>query len=111
MVEILINGSLIVLFVILGFVFLSGKGGFLIAGYNTMSEEEKKKINEGALLKTMGKLMFALAFIMLFWIFSSIWEIDWLFYVGLVLFLLFVFGTIIRVNTSKKYKNKDEHHE
>lgn len=106
MTEILIHASLIILFIILGFIFSNGKGGFLIAGYNTMTEEDKKKINESALLKTMGKLMFALAFIMLFWLFSSLWDIDWLLYIGIVLFLLLVIGTIIRVNTSKKYKNE-----
>ena len=34
-----------VLFLLLAVVFLMGKGDMLIAGYNTASEEEKKKIN------------------------------------------------------------------
>jgi hypothetical protein len=33
------------LFIVLAIVFLMGKGDKLIAGYNTASEEEKKKVN------------------------------------------------------------------
>lgn len=106
MVDIIIYSILIVSFIILGAVFLSGKGGFLIAGYNTMSDEEKQKINESELLKTMGRLMFGLAFSALLWVVSSLFEIAWIFHMGLALFLILVFGTIIRVNTSGKYKGK-----
>ncbi len=34
---------LIVLFTVLAFVFLAGKGGWFIAGYNTMSDEDRQK--------------------------------------------------------------------
>lgn len=104
MVEIIIIGSIIGLFLIFGILFYSGKAAFLIAGYNTMSPEEKAKIDEGNLLKTMGKLMFGLAFSMSFWIASSLFQIEWLFYVGLALFLILTITTIIRVNTSSKYR-------
>lgn len=35
---------MIMVFVILGVIFLNGKGAFLIAGYNTASKAEKKKL-------------------------------------------------------------------
>src|SRR5690625_1478086 len=104
MVEIIVVGSIAILFIALGITFLQGKGAFLIAGYNTMSEEEKAKINERMLLQTMGKLMIALAFTMLLWLLSSSLNIDWLFYIGIVIFILLTISTIIRVNTDKKYK-------
>ena len=44
---------IIVLFVVLGIVFINGKGSFLIAGYNTMPPEEKEKYDEVALCKFM----------------------------------------------------------
>jgi biotin transporter BioY len=36
---------LAVIFIVLAVVFLMGKGDMLIAGYNTASEEERKKVN------------------------------------------------------------------
>ena len=34
-----------ILFIVLAIIFLIGKGDMLIAGYNTASEEERKKVN------------------------------------------------------------------
>ncbi len=48
-------------FIILGLVFIQGKGAFLIAGYNTSSRAEKKKYDENALCRFMGKIMFLFA--------------------------------------------------
>ena len=38
-------------------VFLMGKGSFLIAGYNTASEKERRKYNEKKLCRTVGAYM------------------------------------------------------
>ena len=43
-----------VLFLVLSIVFLSGRGGWLIAGYNTASEEEKSKYDEKKMCRIMG---------------------------------------------------------
>lgn len=48
-------------FVLLGFLFRAGKGAFLIAGYNTMSQSEKAKYDEKKLCRLMGNFMFVLA--------------------------------------------------
>lgn len=45
------------LFVILGIIFLMGKGDKLIAGYNTASEEEKKEVNIQRLRLLMAVMM------------------------------------------------------
>lgn len=50
---------LIVLFAILALVFFRGKGGWLIAGYNAMSSEEKEKYNYKRLCHIMGSCMIA----------------------------------------------------
>ena len=97
-VSILIIASVIALFIILGIFLLNGKGSFLLAGYNTMSREEKKKYDVVKLTKLMGKMMFALSFSMLFWIFSIVFNREWLFYLGLILFLSILIFTIIYVN-------------
>lgn len=45
---------IVALFLVLTIILLSGKGGFLIAGYNTASKEEKAKYNEKKLCRVMG---------------------------------------------------------
>lgn len=42
---------------LLSIVLLLGKGGWLIAGYNTKSAEEKKKYDEPAMCRFIGKVM------------------------------------------------------
>ncbi|HLR67587.1 MAG TPA: DUF3784 domain-containing protein [Virgibacillus sp.] len=92
------------LFIVLGIFLINGKGSFLIAGYNTMSREEKEKYDTVALCKFMGKMMFALSFSMLFWAVSEAYEINWLFYFGLVLFIAIVVFTLIYINTGNRFK-------
>lgn len=45
------------IFLILSLLLLSGHGAWLIAGYNTASEEEKKQFDEKKLCKTMGVML------------------------------------------------------
>ncbi|MFA1819213.1 DUF3784 domain-containing protein [Virgibacillus oceani] len=97
----------ILFFVILGIVLINGNGSSLIAGYNTMSPEKKKKYDSVALSKFMGKMMFALSFSMFFWIPSVAYEINWLFVLGLVLFIGIVVFTLIYVNTGNRFKKQD----
>ena len=52
---------LIGVFTVLGIFLLFGKGSFLIAGYNTASEEEKKKIDKKKLCRSMGIMLLAVA--------------------------------------------------
>ena len=44
-----------------GILFVRGKGGFLIAGWNTMSPEEKARYDEKAVFRNMGAMMFSCA--------------------------------------------------
>lgn len=101
----IINGSIIILFIILGIVLYSGRGSSLIAGYNTMPKEEREKYDEVALSKFMGKMMFALSFSMVFWALSSLFEIDWLLTIGLILFISIVIFMLIYMNTGNRFKH------
>ena len=53
----IIIAIIIVLFNVLGIYLSTGRGTFLIAGYNTMPKEEKEKYDAVALCKFMGKMM------------------------------------------------------
>ena len=52
---------LILIFLVLGIIFISGKGSFLAAGYNTLSEKERSGYDKKNILKTMGTMMFSFA--------------------------------------------------
>ena len=60
-IAIIVQVIVIAVFLILGIVFLKGKGTFLIAGYNTMSPEERAQYDEKILCRGMGIMMFACA--------------------------------------------------
>lgn len=92
------------LFIVMGIFLVNGKGSFLIAGYNTMSAEEKKKYDKTELSKFTGKMMFALAFSMILWVLSEVYGIDWLFVVGLILFIFITLFMIVYVNVGQKFR-------
>ncbi|MEG1505344.1 MAG: DUF3784 domain-containing protein, partial [Lachnospiraceae bacterium] len=46
-----------IILLILTIILLSGKGGFLVAGYNTLSKKEKKCYNEKKISRIMGVLL------------------------------------------------------
>jgi hypothetical protein len=54
-----------VFFIILGILIKYGKMYFLIAGYNTMSKEEKDKINIEGIATLFRNVMFGMALIMI----------------------------------------------
>lgn len=56
---------LFVIFAIISIVLLLGKGGFLIAGYNTSNKEEKAQYNEKRLCRIMGGCMSCVSIVML----------------------------------------------
>lgn len=93
-----------VLFIILGVVFSLGKGAFLIAGYNTLSKEEKSKYNENELCKFMGKSMFAFAFSVSLWGISALINQPIVFIIGLILFLCTVIFILVYSNTKNRFK-------
>lgn len=94
----------IALFIGIGIIFINGKGSSLIAGFNTMSPEEKENYDTVALCKFMGKMMFVLSFCMLFWLLSEVYASDWLFIVGIVLFIGVVAFMLIYANTGNRFK-------
>ncbi|MBQ3732053.1 MAG: DUF3784 domain-containing protein [Muribaculaceae bacterium] len=53
-----------IILVILGIVILTGKGDFLIAGYNTAKKEEKEKVNVQRLRWVIAGLLFMVALIL-----------------------------------------------
>jgi preprotein translocase subunit SecG len=94
----------IALFVILGIVFLQGKGAFLIAGYNTSSNAEKAKYDEKALCKFMGYSMFRLGAC---WVVAAghVFTNHFSFlFIGFGMFIVNIIITIIYANTGNRFR-------
>jgi hypothetical protein len=104
MAAIIIISGMIILFIILGIIFIKGRGASLIAGYNTMPQEEKQKYDTAALTRFIGKMMFASSFCMLFWIVSVVYEMNWLFTLGTVLLAAIIIFMLIYINTDNRFK-------
>ena len=92
------------LFVILGIVFMLGKGAWLIAGYNTSSAYEKSRTDEKALCRFMGKSMFVLAACWIPMCLSAVTGRMWLLWAGLGLFLIAVIVIVVYANTGNRFK-------
>ena len=57
-----------IVFIALGVLILSGKGDFLIAGYNTASKEEKKQVNIKRLRLVIAVILFAIVLLFIPWL-------------------------------------------
>ena len=101
---VLIHSIIIVVFVLLGVLFLSGKGAGLIAGYNTSSSQEKAKYDEKALCRFMGKFMFVLAACWVLALVSAVLGRMALLWIGQVLFIVIIIAGVIYANTGNRFK-------
>ncbi|WP_445480817.1 DUF3784 domain-containing protein [Lysinibacillus irui] len=91
-------------FLIFAIVLSQGKGAFLIVGFNTMSQEDKKLYDEEALAKFMGKMMYGYCFCVLLWILDEVFHTQWLFSIGFILFIALTIFLMIFVNTGNRFK-------
>ena len=92
------------LFVILGIVFMLGKGAWLIAGYNTSSAYEKSRTDEKALCRFMGKSMFALAACWIPMCLSAVTGRMWLLWAGQGLFITVIIIIVVYANTGNRFR-------
>ena len=91
-------------FIVLGIVFLSGKGSNLIAGYNTASPEEKAGTDENKLLKAMAVFMFILAGCFILSALSEVFNVKLLVWIGQALFVVSLIIGLIYMNTRNRFR-------
>ena len=89
---------LLAVLLLLGIVFALGKGSFLIAGYNTMSEQEKAQYDERKILKGMSAMMFSCAACMALAALGIALGAEVLTWIGYLLLVPVVILFVIRVN-------------
>ena len=91
-------------FLIFAIVLSKGKGAWLIAGFNTMSDSEKAKYNRVALCKFMSKVIYGICLSLLLWALSDLLKLTWPYILGMVLFVAILLFTIIYANTGDRFK-------
>ena len=99
----IIFAIIIIPMVIMSLVLLSGRGAFLIAGYNTKSKAERAKYDEAALCRFMGKLLLAVCFFMALLFMGMFWQVTWLTTLGVVLMILVPCAAVIYANTGRRF--------
>ncbi len=106
LIGIIVTGFILLIFIGLGVVLRSGRGAFLISGYNMLSKEQKAKYDEKALCRFVGNMLFVIAIILVFAIIGGIYEIIWLISLSTTALIAFTIGCLIYVNTSNRFKRK-----
>jgi len=100
----IITGAIAIPFIILAIFLLNGKGSFLIAGFNTMSDDKRAAYDEKALCKAVGWLLIAIVVLMFLFPLAMVLEAMWLFWVAFVLVFVLTIGFAIYANTGNRFK-------
>lgn len=108
MADLIVCGALALLFLVLGGVFLAGRGARLIAGYNTMPEEERRRYDERALCRFMGKLMLYCAACMLLMGADGLWPGKELWLAGVIWLMVGAVGAVIYANTGGRFRTRGQ---
>ena len=87
---------------LLGVLLARGKGAWLIAGYNTMSEAEKATWDEAALCRCMSRLLYVLASCWLIPSFGAMLKSVPLICGGTVIFIAATLGGVVWLNTGNR---------
>ncbi|MFD1708823.1 DUF3784 domain-containing protein [Siminovitchia sediminis] len=104
----MVHFIIIIPFLIFAIVLSKGKGAFLIAGYNTKSEEEKAKYDEVALCKFMGKVSYGICFSIFLGALSGMFGLQILLIIGLMIFFLLIIFTFVYFNTGDRFIRKKQ---
>lgn len=94
------------LIALLGVLLFTGHATGLIAGYNTLSEEERARYDKRALGRFMGRVMFVVAGCLCLFAASDIWPGNGLFGIGLTLLVATLVFAIYRANSGDRFLKK-----
>lgn len=102
----IIFGLIIALLIVLSVILLMGKGAWLIAGYNTLSDEGKAQYDSVALCKFMGKYLLSIGLLMPAIPVGVIFKMSWLIAIYVAYMLVSTIFVIAYCNTGNHFKSK-----
>ncbi|MCE4956821.1 DUF3784 domain-containing protein [Macrococcoides caseolyticum] len=94
---------LIIMFALVGLYMLTGRGGFLIAGYNFLPKEEKAKYNEKRMCQFVGLLMLLTSIFVIIMEYKLLPE-----YLTISIYLATTLSAVIFMNVSKVFKIRND---
>lgn len=97
-----LDSMMVILFIVLGVVFLNGKGASLISGCNTASAREKAETDEKKLCWFMGKFTLVLAAVA-----GGIRKSMALLWAGIVLFVPAALGGVVYAGTGERFRRSE----
>ncbi|MGK0576449.1 DUF3784 domain-containing protein [Macrococcus capreoli] len=90
---------IIFLFALVGIYMLTGRGSFLIAGYNMMPKEEKAKYNEKRMCQFVGLLMLLTSIFVIIMEYNLLPE-----YLTISIYIATTLSAVIIMNVSNVFK-------
>jgi len=100
----IIIGVIAVPFIIMAIFLLNGRGAFLIAGYNTMSDDKRAEYDEKALCKAVGWLLLSIVAPLILIPITVQFEIFWLLWLSIGFVTILPFAFVIYANTGNRFR-------
>ena len=100
--DIMIIVAISVLLTILGIILLAGRGSFLIAGLNTMSNDKKARYDAAALSKFLGKILIPIGILTSLFAIGSITR--WYVWVYCCVVIALCIFAVIHANRSIRFR-------
>jgi len=98
-IGLIITGVIVLLLGALGVIMLTGRGAFLIAGFNTLPKEKQARYNKEKLAKFMGLILLIIALCTAGMTLGLVFEITALWIAGSALLAAVIIFAIIFANT------------
>ena len=103
-VALVITGVIGMLLVVMAIILLTGRGSFLIAGYNTMPKKEKGEYDSKALCKFLGKILLPIGLLTPSIAIGGIYNILWITFVYVAVVIGLVIFALVYANTGNRFK-------
>lgn len=100
----IIVGIIMLSVIVPSIILMMGKGAWFIAGYNTLSKEEKAQYDSVALCKFIGKYLLSIGLLMPAIPVGGIFKINWLIALYVAYILISTIFVIAYCNTGNHFK-------
>jgi len=104
MIALITCGAIGLVMIIFSIILLTGRGSFLIAGFNTMSKSEKEKYDAAALSRFIGKIMLQISMLTIVVGIEALIEYWWFWVIWSAAFAGIIVFALIYANTGNRFK-------
>jgi hypothetical protein len=102
MTNLIIFGAVGAFLIAVSLILLTGRGSFLLAGYNTMPKEKKAQYDAKALCKFVGKILLPIGVLTPFVGIDSV--TSWLVWVWIAIISVLLIFAVVYANTGNRFR-------